>query len=135
MKVLDIMKRDIQTVGPKTPARMAYEMMEQGGFRHLPVVDGEKLVGIVSDRDLRLIMEVSKEGLDDHSSDNVPEDVRVGDIMTEDPAIVMPDSEIRHVAVLMGKHKIGALPVLEHGRLVGMVTANDMINLLVSFLE
>lgn len=134
MKVYDVMNREVKTVKRDTTARDAYDIMVKGGFRHMPVVDGDKLVGIISDRDLRLVMSVAGDGSSELSVDDIPEDIKVGKIMTADPAILVPDTDLRQAVSLMTRHKIGALPVVAGGKLVGIVTQIDLMKLLVNLL-
>lgn len=135
MKVRDVMKRDVETVGCDMSAREAFKIMEERGFRHLPVIASRKLIGIVSDRDLRVIMQVPEIGEDKPCHLHIPEHFKVKDVMTADPAILVPNTDLRQAVVLMARHKIGALPVVEHGDLVGILTHSDMLALLTEFLE
>ncbi len=134
MKVYDVMSKEVKTVKRDTPARKAYKIMKEGGFRHMPVVDGDKLVGIISDRDLRLIMSVADADSSELSVDHIPKDMKVGKIMTADPAILVPTTDLRQAISLMTRHKIGALPVVEGGKLVGIVTQIDLMKLLINLL-
>lgn len=135
MKVRDVMKKEVKTVSRDAAAREAYEVMKEAGFRHMPVVDGGKLVGILSDRDLRLVTSAIGADIADLSAQDIPEDIKVGRIMTADPAILVPDTDLRQAVSLMIRHKIGALPVVEKGKLVGIVTQIDLLKLLVDFLK
>jgi acetoin utilization protein AcuB len=88
--------------------------MDQGNFHRVPVVDGGKLVGIVSDRDLR-----------EHVGSL--EDVKVNGAMTEPVVSVAPTTMLEEAANLLVKHKIGGLPVVEQGKVVGIITATDLL--------
>ena len=132
MKVYDVMNKEVETVNRDTTAREAYKIMKNGGFRHMPVVDGDKLVGIISDRDLRLVMTVADSS--ELSATDIPKDIKVNKVMTADPAILVPDTDLRQAVSLMTRHKIGALPVVEKGKLVGIVTQIDLMKLLVNLL-
>jgi len=89
-------------------------LMEKGGFRRVPVVDDGKLVGIVSDRDVRA-----------HSGYLVQ--TKVTAAMTSDPKTVTPHMSVEDAARLMIEHKIGGLPVVEDGKLVGILTTTDVL--------
>ncbi len=134
MKVYDVMNKEVKTVKRDTTAREVYEIMKEGGFRHMPVVDGDKLVGIISDRDLRLVMSVADSDSSELSVDDIPKDIKVSKVMTDDPAILVPDTDLRQAVSLMTRHKIGALPVVECGKLVGIVTQIDLMKLLINLL-
>lgn len=133
MEVGDVMKREVRTLSVDATAREAFEIMKEGRFRHIPVVSEGRLRGILSERDLRLVMTVAdaEEELGVH---HIPENITVGEIMTEQPAILVPSSDVQQAVSLMVKHKIGALPVVEKGDLVGIVTQTDMLELLLEFL-
>ena len=88
--------------------------MDQGNFHRVPVVDSGKLVGIVSDRDLR-----------EHVGSL--DDVKVNGAMTEPVVSVAPTTMLEEAANLLVKHKIGGLPVVEQGKVVGIITATDLL--------
>ena len=132
MKVYDVMSKEVETVNRDTTAREAYKIMKKGGFRHMPVVDGDKLVGIISDRVLRLVMTVADSS--ELSAKDIPKDIKVSKVMTADPAILVPETDLRQAVSLMTRHKIGALPVVEKGKLVGIVTQIDLMKLLTNLL-
>ncbi len=90
------------------------QKMDQGNFHRVPVVDGGKLVGIVSDRDLR-----------QHTGSL--EDVKVNGAMTKPVVNVTPTTMLEQAALLMVKHRIGGLPVVEQGKVVGIITATDLL--------
>jgi acetoin utilization protein AcuB len=134
MNVGDIMEKNVKSVDVGATAREVYGMMREGGFRHVPVVREGKLAGIVSDRDLRLVMAVSGHEVREAGAEHIPEHIKVGDIMTENPAILVPGTDLHRVVQMMVKHKIGALPVVEKGELVGIITQIDLLKLLSGFL-
>jgi acetoin utilization protein AcuB len=102
------------TVTPEDSLAAAQAKMTWGGFHRVPVVAEGKLVGIVSDRDVR----PHWGKLDDTS---------VGAVMTREPKTVTPQTTIEDAARLLIERKIGGLPVLDEGRLVGIVTITDMM--------
>ena len=102
------------TVSSHDTLRTAAALMERGGYRRVPVVDDGKLVGIVSDRDVRA-----------HSG--YLDTTRVTAAMTWDPKTVTPKMTVEDAARLMIEHKIGGLPVVDNGTLVGIITATDIL--------
>ena len=88
--------------------------MDKGNFHRVPVVDGGKLVGIVSDRDLRQHV-------------GSLEDVKVNGAMTKPVVSVAPTTMLEGAANLLVKHKIGGLPVVEQGKVVGIITTTDLL--------
>jgi CBS domain-containing protein len=112
MLISRLMTYGVRTICSHDTLQTAANVMERGGFRRVPVVDGGKLVGILSDRDIRA-----------HSRYLT----RVTAAMTPDPKTVTPEMSVEDAARLMIKHKIGGLPVVEGGKLVGIITATDVL--------
>ena len=103
----------------------------QRGIRHLPVLDGERLVGIVSDRDLKRAMASPATSLETHELRYLLDHVLVREIMTGGVITVRPTAPIEEAARLMVLEKIGALPVTEGERLIGILTETDLLRLFV----
>ena len=136
MKVERWMSSPVVSVTPETPALAAYRTMAEHEFRRLPVVDDEgNLIGVVTDRDLRGILLPS--GLPDPKGDYraFTDDVTVGEVMTNDPLTVEPHTDVRQAALLMHNHKISGLPVVEGRRCVGIITVEDLMEILVGLLD
>jgi acetoin utilization protein AcuB len=127
-RVRDRMTRPIATIHPEIPVAAAADLMRTRLLRHLPVIDRRgRLVGIVTDRDLRQV--VFRPAVRDRLR-NVGELLRtltVSDIMTREVTIVKPGARIDEASRLMHKHKFGALPVVERGRVVGIITETDIL--------
>ncbi len=102
--------------------------MNRAGYRHLPVVANDKLVGIITDRDLRLAVNspVVKEGAD-LKRETVLDGVRVDDCMIPDPQCVSSNTPLHEVADLLSLNKFGAMPVVDEGKLVGMISYIDFL--------
>ncbi len=116
------------TVQPETSLRKTLELLQTHQIRHLPVVRGKKLVGIVTDRDLRQLLPsplATPEELERFGSDGAR--VKVRDIMTRRVFLVSPDTRTDKAARLMVEHRIGCLPVLRGSTLVGIVTTVDLL--------
>jgi len=129
--VRDLMSCPPIVIDPDSSLAEAEALMAQKGIRRLPVVDAEgRLVGIVSHGDVR-------EGLSATATQNpYAPDVQeqwltVADVMTPDVVTVTPDTPLWKVANLMLEHKIGGLPVVEGGKVVGMITESDIFKLIV----
>lgn len=99
----------------------AQALMEDLGIRHLPVTNSGKLVGIVTDRDLKLSLDPIV---------NVPPMRRVRDIMIADPYVVEPDERLDRVLLTMADRRIGCALVAEEGRLTGIFTTTDASRML-----
>ena len=123
ISVRDIMSTDLVTVTPVESARQAYDLMRDHRFRHLPVVSEGRLVGILSDRDLRPVL--LSPGL---------ADAAVSELMSEDLTTITADTLVEDAASLLVVKKIGCLPVVDGDRLVGIVTETDLLAVLVELL-
>jgi acetoin utilization protein AcuB len=117
------------TIATTAKVSEAARLMREARVRHLPVLDGgNRLVGIVTDRDLRQVILDPRlqEQLGAQLAD-VLESLTVRDIMTWAVITVRPETAIRDAARLLHQRKIGALPVVKNGRLVGILTETDVI--------
>ena len=106
-----------QTIRPDMNAADAAGMMRSEDIGMLPVMDGGKLVGLVTDRDL--VVRVMAERKD-------PEEVRVGDVVTSQPVTVSPDTRLSEARQLMERHKVRRLPVMKGEELVGILSLGDV---------
>jgi acetoin utilization protein AcuB len=129
MKVKRRMQREIYTVQKDDPIESAQTLMSAHNIRHLPVLDGSRLVGMLSERDIRamLIPHSPGGGRQGRASFYLPADVLVEDAMTRDPIAVAPGSEIEDAARILVDNKIGGLPVVENGTVVGIITETDIL--------
>jgi acetoin utilization protein AcuB len=121
MFVRDCMTCDPVTVRPESDPMAAQMKLKFHGFRHLPVVDTDgRLVGMLDGADLELFL--SKAG----SPGILQRQHRVDQAMTHEVITVPPDCPLEEAATLMVEHKIGSLPVVEEGQLVGIITETDI---------
>ncbi|MBI5015955.1 MAG: CBS domain-containing protein [Deltaproteobacteria bacterium] len=121
-----------KTIGKGQSVTDAIRMLKESGIRHLPVMDGDRLVGIVTDRDLKDFSPSKATTLDMFELHYLLSKATVADAMRRNPVTVQPDDTIEKAALLMHDHKIGCLPVLgEKGRLVGLLTQEDVFEALV----
>ena len=135
MLVKDRMKRDPVTVKKDDSFRYALKLIRKEGIRHLPVLDGKKLVGIVTDRDLRQAAPSPATTLEVHELNYLLERLKVEAIMTKKAITVAPDTGLLDAAKLLMAHKVGCLPVVEQEELVGIITEGDLLRALVEFQE
>jgi len=108
------MTKEPITVEPQDLAIRAVHKMQAGGFHRVPVVRDGKLVGIITDRDLR-----------EHRGHL--EQIKIIDVMTAEPVTVTPATTVEEAAQIMLERQIGGLPVIADGHLVGIVTATDIL--------
>lgn len=131
MLVEQVMQAGVATITPKTSLPEALELVRQRGIRHLPVVENGTLVGIVSDRDLKRAMASTATSLERHELRYLLDKLTAGEIMTSTVITAGRMLPIEEAARLMVKEKISALPVTEDGRLIGIVTETDVLELFV----
>lgn len=117
MRLQEILNPDVVVIGPDEAADSAWSRMRRKRIRHLVVTEGVRLVGVISDRDLGGVHgAASRRGR------------TVRELMTTSPAVAMPTTTLRQAANLMRGRLIGSLPVVESGRVVGIVTATDVLD-------
>jgi CBS domain-containing protein len=117
------------TVDPEMPMVEARQRMADARIRHLVVTEGSRVVGIVTDRDIRLNLASPATSLTVWELNALLAKLTVAEIMTRSVIVIDGDRTIAEAARLMIDHKIGALPVMDGGRLVGIVTESDFVRL------
>jgi len=111
----------------------AIKIMKDKRIRRLPILKEERLIGIVTDRDLKEASPSKATSLDVHELYSVVSEIKVKDVMSKDPATVLPDDTIMKAASIMLENRISGIPVLsEEGKLVGIITETDIFKLVVS---
>jgi acetoin utilization protein AcuB len=124
------MHRAVVTIQKGATVDHAQTLMAQRGIRHLPVLDGDDLVGILTDRDVRGVMVRQRVGVASAGAGRayflVP-GVLVEEAMTPDPVTIRSGADLDEAARLLISRKIGCLPVVDHGRLVGIITETDLL--------
>ena len=123
------------TVNPTTPVSEARGLMQRKRIRHLPVMEGERLVGIVTDRDIRLTLPSPATSLSVWEVNYLLTKLTVEQVMTRSVITIGPDRQTQEAVRLMLEHKIGALPVTEEGRVVGIITETDLLHALAQTLR
>jgi acetoin utilization protein AcuB len=125
--VKNSMTREVVTLSPQTTVGEALALCRESRIRHLPVLEGGRLVGIVSDRDLRS----ATPALGDPARAEALGKILVSKVMAHEVTTARPDDPIEEVANAMRERKIGCLPVVEDEALVGIVTSSDVMEALV----
>jgi CBS domain-containing membrane protein len=129
-KVADVMTRDVLTLYEESSLQQVLSALGPYRFRHLPVVDGKRVVGIISQRDLLLL---STQGLGHGPASQarearLMEEVFLRDVMTTQVVTIEPEATLAEAGRRMLESRIGALPVVDRdGELVGIVTENDLL--------
>ena len=124
------MTREVVTVGPDAGAGEAWGLCREKNIRHLPVVEGGRLVGIVSERDLRDVS--PPRGAYDEESTLAY--VRVRDIMSQEVVTAHPLDTIEHAAQVIYENRFNCLPVVADGELAGIITSSDLVRTLVELI-
>jgi CBS domain-containing membrane protein len=120
--VADIMTRRVIYLREEDNLSRIVEGMEHFGLRHLPVLDGDKLVGMITHRDMLKILS---------AADPREEETFVASIMTRDPIAVGPETTIAEAARILIKARFGCLPVVDENRnVIGIVTEHDFMKIL-----
>ncbi len=133
MLVQDWMKKEVITIDAHASVIDAVHLLKEKGIRRLPVTRNGKLVGIVTDRDLKDFTPSKATTLDIYELRYLLSKASVEEAMTPDPITVAPDLPIENVAAIMHDKKISGLPVVnKNGDLVGIITETDVFELLVS---
>jgi acetoin utilization protein AcuB len=127
MKIKELMTQHVVSVDPSLPIPEAQKRMKNGGFRRLPVLENGELVGIVTDRDIREAMPSDATSLSIWEINYLIPKITVKEIMTKNPVTVSQDASVERAARLMLEHKVGGLPVMSGGTLVGMITVTDVL--------
>ena len=120
------------TVSPSATLTEARTLLDRHRVRHLIVLDQWQLVGIITDRDIRQASLPHPPGQPHPEGDALMDLVRVSQAMTKEVITVMPETLLEHAAMLLIYHRIGALPVVKQGRVVGIITETDLLE---AFLE
>ena len=127
MRVHELMSRPAITILPETAVVEARRIMQEQHVRHLLVLEHGRLAGIVTDRDIRLNLPSPATTLSVWEVNYLLARLTVGEVMTKNVIVVDPNRDARDAAALLLAEKIGALPVMESGFLVGIVTETDFL--------
>ncbi len=134
MRVKDVMTPDPTTISPQDSLQTALEKMSRIG-RRLPVIDKGRLIGIITDRDLRLAMNSPQVLRERWQDDYLLQQTKVEDCMTRNPVTVQADDPLQDAANKMLQGRFSGLPVLDDGGiLVGIITVTDLVRALIRVL-
>jgi CBS domain-containing membrane protein len=125
--VRDLMSQPAVTVGPTGPLREAIQLMEANNIRHVAVVDSGRLLGLLSHRDVLRSQEGSLSGALSTEQTHMNRWIEARWVMTKEVRTVYPDTPALEAALTLRSHGYGCLPVVEQGKLVGMLTDSDFL--------
>lgn len=129
------MTQSLITITPQTTLPELQRIMFEHRIRRLPVVKADKLVGIVTLGDIREAKPSDATTLSIYELNYLMDKLTAKDFMTPSPITISPDATIAEAARLMVEHKIGGLPVVDHGKLMGIITETDLCRVLMSQTE
>jgi len=132
LKVGDVMSACVSTLGRNDKLSIAEDVMKQERIRHLPVIDDDgDLCGIITQRDMFRGALVRALGFGSRAEDQILNTIAVKEAMTDKVQTTTPDTLLTEAAKLMIERKIGCLPVIDGGRLVGMLSEADFVKLMI----
>lgn len=135
MLVQHWMTRNPITIEAETPFLEARLILKEKRIRHLPVVDRGKLIGVITDRDVKEAAPSGATTLDVYELNYLLLKMKVRDLVKKAPITIKPTNSVEKAALLMHDHKIGCLPVLDDaGKLVGLITETDLLEVMVEIL-
>jgi CBS-domain-containing membrane protein len=125
--VRDLMSHPAVTVGPTSPLRDVIERMEANHIRHVAVVESGRLLGLISHRDVLRSQEGSLSGALSSEQAHMNRWIEARWVMTKEVRTAYPDTPALEAALILRAHGYGCVPVVEQGRLVGMLTDSDFV--------
>jgi CBS domain-containing protein len=132
MKVRDIMTTEVVTLKVDEELSLASDIMTLARIRHLPIVEGDRLAGIISQRDLYKASLDSVMGYDYGQARDHLKTVTIKEVMIDKVITIGPDTKIHAAGQILIEKKIGCLPVIQDNALLGMVTETDILQFYVS---
>lgn len=128
MSVRDFMTAKLITVTPQTKIFDAVDLMKKHDIHRLPVIDSERLVGLITEGTIQEALPSTATSLSVHEVNYLLNKTVVADVMIKVVKTIAPDAELEDAIYLMRQNKINVLPVLEAGELIGIITNNDIFD-------
>jgi acetoin utilization protein AcuB len=135
MLVRDVMTTDFTTLREDDALLDATLIFARSSFRHIPIMNGTQLVGVVTERDLKHYTPSILSGIGAEEYNRLMESTPLSKIMTRQPVTIEPGKTVSEAAQILFDRRIGCLPVVEGGELKGIITTTDMLNLLLQLLR
>lgn len=134
MYVRNSMTKNPHTITADAFILDAVAILREKGLRRLPVVNGEKVVGLLTESDIQKVSPTKATSLSIFEINYLLSKLAVKDAMTKNPLTIKVDSLLEEAAVIMRENKVGALPVVEDGKLVGIITESDIFDAFIELL-
>jgi len=135
MLVRDIMTKEVTTVQDTDTMLDAAMIFARSSLRHLPVLRDKTLVGVLTERDMKRYAPGLHSGVTSEEYNAVLETTSISKVMTRNPMTLKPDQEVREAAEIFCSKRLGCLPVVDDGKLAGIVTTTDMLRLMFRILS
>lgn len=126
MLVKELMTTDLMIIKRNESVKKAQNIFENNSFRHLPIVEDGRVLGVISDRDINRSIAISAT-VSEMCGVEMDDELKVESIMTKDFLSIAPDDKLKEAGRIMMERKIGCLPVVDNGRLVGIITETDIL--------
>jgi acetoin utilization protein AcuB len=130
MRIRDVMTKNPVTIDSETLVLDAQKIMKENNIRRLPIVDKGKLVGIITQHDLLEASPSPATSLSIHELNYLLAKMKVKEIMKKNPVTITPDTPFEEALRIGQEKKIGSFPVVDNGKLVGIVTESDIVRFL-----
>jgi acetoin utilization protein AcuB len=124
------MTRNVVTVAKDASVLHVRNLLREKDINQVPVVDGKKVIGVITDGDIRENSASPASTLSVHELNYLLSEMKAGDIMTRNPVTVSPETPVEESAKILNEKGIGCLPVVSNDELVGIITTSDMLNVL-----
>lgn|SRR5690348_4434595 len=135
MLVKEIMTKDVTTVQETEMLLDAAIIFARSSLRHLPVLKDDLLVGVVTERDVKRFAPGVMSGVSSGKYNEIMESTPLSRVMTRDPMTLTPDQDVSAAAEALSTKRFGCLPVVDHGKLVGIITTSDLLRLMAQILK
>ena len=136
IKVSEVMSTQVMTLLDTATVAEARQLMSDATVRHLPVLNANKeVVGLITQRDLLSVALSRLADVERYEREALESTIPISEVMTKNVTMVEEHTNLREAAQHMLDHKVGCLPVVEDGRLVGIVTESDFLRLVVNLLD
>jgi len=134
--VSDLMTTQLFTLLESDSLYTAKQIMEMARVRHVPIVDSkDSFIGLITHRDMLAVAVSKLSDIDSSTQDELDAGIPLREIMRTDVAIVSSDTQLRDAAQMLLDHKYGCLPVVDNGKLVGIITEADFLRLTISLMD
>ena len=135
MHVRDIMTTEVTTLQETDTLLDAAMIFARSSIRHLPILRETHLVGVLTERDVKRFSPGILSGTSSEQYNQLMENTVLSKVMTRDPVTLKPDQQVSDAADIFVAKRFGCLPVVEDGRLVGIVTTSDMLRLMAQMMK